>query len=173
MVREVPKVYQRINIGVHIVREPHLLNLLINSGVPSFRLLLCPTGYSTSTSSRMVPSLSSTRRAFPIERLAGSWYSTVKRWSSTQKILARRASIRGSAAAASVLSERWDGVEHSDHRCLLALRSEFTEDKGIRHHIVDRMACDKDINIRLRRSNATLTRGQQSYPRDLAYRWCA
>lgn len=63
-------------------------------------------GYSTTTSSRTVPSSSSTRSAFPIERFAGSWYSVLNVLSSTQVIFARSASMRGSAAAASMLGGR-------------------------------------------------------------------
>jgi hypothetical protein len=60
-------------------------------------------GTQLSTSSSTVPSFSSTSSAFPIERFSGSWYSTLKRLSSTQWILARSASMRGSAADWSVL----------------------------------------------------------------------
>ena len=95
-------------------RKYHFLNFAIRRGVPSALLLLCPTGYSTETSSRTVPSFNSTVMAFPIDLFSGLWYSVEKLSSWTQVIFARSASIRGSAAAASVLqrsaiSREWEG----------------------------------------------------------------
>ena len=89
--------------GVAGTSRTYFLNLAIKRGVPSALLLLCPTGYSTEISSRMVPSFNSMVMAFPMDLLSGSWYSVEKVSSWTQVILARRASIRGSAAAASLL----------------------------------------------------------------------
>ena len=77
-----------------------------------------------------------------MERLEGSWYSTLKRFSSTQYILARRASMRGSAAEASVLKDNQYSAPllRDETGNTLAVRSQFTEDKGVCNHVVDGVA---------------------------------
>ena len=158
-----------------IIQTTYFANLLINKGVPSALLLLCPTGYSTWTSSSCVPSFSSTRSAFPIDLLSGAWYSALKRLSSTQYILALSASMRGSEAEASELV-----LEMSAIICgplwgedPLALRGKFTKYQWIGNHIIDGMAIKNVIRTFLISSGKiTLTLYQQNCPKDPAYRWC-
>src|SRR5216683_4744665 len=126
-------------------------NLASKRGVPSSRRRLCPTGYSTSTSSSTVPLFSSMSSAFPIERFSGLWYSWLKRLSSTQWILARSESIVGQQQTCPNCRRQglceWKRNKIREGNGL-ALRVEVSVDERVRDHLANCVTMHNKQDVR-------------------------